>query len=50
MVDFNKKRICHKCGEPATYFYKQWWCGHTKDLKGVCTESKRGKNETNNNT
>jgi hypothetical protein len=35
-----KERVCHKCGEPATYFYEQWWCGHTRDLKGVCIKPK----------
>ena len=45
-----KERKCSVCGKPAKFFFKVWFCGHTKDLKGVCTESKRGKNETNNNT
>ena len=48
---YNKtKRVCKECGKPATYFYEQWWCGHTRDLKGVCVNKKERKNETNNNT
>jgi len=34
-----KKRVCAECGSPATYFYKQWWCGHTRELKGVCSKT-----------
>jgi hypothetical protein len=46
-----KKRICHKCGDPnAKYYYKEWWCGHTRDLKGVCKNQKERKNKTDNNT
>jgi len=33
-----QKRVCHKCGSPSKFFYKEWWCGHTKDLKGVCNK------------
>tara|TARA_R110000772_G_scaffold219981_1_gene330544 strand:+ start:217 stop:354 length:138 start_codon:yes stop_codon:yes gene_type:complete len=35
-----KERKCNKCGEPAKFYYKEWWCGHTKDLKGVCIKPK----------
>ena len=51
LTKYNKtKRVCKECGKPATYFYEQWWCGHTRDLKGVCVNKKERKNETNNNT
>tara|TARA_R100001369_G_scaffold26906_2_gene48508 strand:+ start:428 stop:559 length:132 start_codon:yes stop_codon:yes gene_type:complete len=40
-TNFNKKRICHKCGESATYFYKQWWCGHTRELQGFCKNERK---------
>ena len=46
---FNKERICHQCGGPAKYFYKQWYCTHTRDLKGLCRNKKReDKCESNN--
>jgi len=45
-----KERKCSVCGEQAKFFYKQWWCGHTRDLKGVCNNKKERKNETDNNT
>ena len=31
------------CGEPATFFYLKWWCGHTRYLKGVCAKVKHTK-------
>jgi len=42
MNNFNtQKRVCAECGARATYFYKQWWCGHTRELKGICINNKK---------
>jgi len=43
------KRVCKECGEPAKFFYKDWYCGHTRDLKGVCKNKKERENKTPSN-
>ena len=49
-IDLRKPHLCNVCKEKGTFYYKEWWCGHTRDLKGVCKNQKERKNKTDNNT
>ncbi len=42
-IDLTKPHLCHICQEEGKFFYKKWWCGHDKHLKGVCGNDKREK-------
>ncbi len=42
-IDLTKPHLCHICQEEGKFFYKKWWCGHDKHLKGVCSNDKREK-------
>jgi len=43
------KRVCKECGGPAKFFYRDWYCTHTTDLKGLCKNQKQKEKLESNN-
>jgi len=42
-IDLRKPHLCHVCKEKGMFYYKKWWCGHDKNLNGVCNNDQRKK-------